>query len=121
MAHSARACLGRKGCRTRASCRRGADPLSRSGEGQGEGTGLSGEVAPLTPTLSRTGEGAVPHRERAIRGRPAEMRARQPASGAGRTRRASARTPRLLGDGALRDVEAGRGLRGRILARRGFR
>ncbi|TXN42739.1 hypothetical protein FV228_18570 [Methylobacterium sp. WL18] len=36
----------------------GAGPLSRAGEGQGEGTGLSGEGASLTPTLSRTGEGA---------------------------------------------------------------
>jgi pyruvate dehydrogenase E2 component (dihydrolipoamide acetyltransferase) len=36
----------------------GAGPLSRAGEGQGEGSGLSGKGAPLTPTLSRTGEGA---------------------------------------------------------------
>ncbi|TXN42578.1 hypothetical protein FV228_11940 [Methylobacterium sp. WL18] len=40
-----------------------AGPLSRAGEvcsrrEPGEGSGLSGEVAFLTPTLSRTGEGA---------------------------------------------------------------
>ncbi|KAA0125091.1 hypothetical protein CIW48_05020 [Methylobacterium sp. P1-11] len=35
-----------------------AGPLSRAGEGQGEGRGLSGEFSSLTPTLSRTGEGA---------------------------------------------------------------
>ncbi|TXN66338.1 hypothetical protein FV228_14920 [Methylobacterium sp. WL18] len=35
-----------------------AGPLSRAGEGQGEGAGLSGEGACLTPTLSRTGERA---------------------------------------------------------------
>ena len=33
------------------------DSLSRSGEGWGEGSGLSGEVAPRTLSLSRTGEG----------------------------------------------------------------
>ncbi|TXN42642.1 hypothetical protein FV233_21895 [Methylobacterium sp. WL7] len=32
-------------------------PLSRAGEGWGEGPGLSGEVASLTLSLSRTGEG----------------------------------------------------------------
>ncbi|SFL23845.1 hypothetical protein SAMN05192568_1002141 [Methylobacterium pseudosasicola] len=32
-------------------------PLSRAGEGWGEGPGFSGEVAPLTLSLSRTGEG----------------------------------------------------------------
>lgn len=37
---------------------RSAGPLSRSGEGQSEASGLSGDGAPLTPTLSRTGEGA---------------------------------------------------------------
>ncbi|WP_409568191.1 ABC transporter substrate-binding protein [Methylobacterium sp. E-066] len=37
---------------------RGAGPLSRAGEGQGEGCGLSGKPWSLTPTLSRTGEGA---------------------------------------------------------------
>ncbi|WP_246690104.1 phage portal protein [Methylobacterium sp. WL7] len=36
----------------------GAVPLSRAGEGQGEGCALSGKTCPLTPTLSRTGEGA---------------------------------------------------------------
>ena len=36
----------------------GAGPLSRAGEGQGEAPALSGKVAPLTPALSRTGEGA---------------------------------------------------------------
>ncbi|WP_336485713.1 cisplatin damage response ATP-dependent DNA ligase [Methylobacterium nigriterrae] len=42
----------------------GAGHLSRTGEvesagrGPGEGCSISGEVAPLTPTLSRTGEGA---------------------------------------------------------------
>lgn len=37
---------------------RSAVPFSRSGEGQSEASGLSGDGAPLTPTLSRTGEGA---------------------------------------------------------------
>ncbi|MGU3449609.1 2-oxo acid dehydrogenase subunit E2 [Methylobacterium sp. 391_Methyba4] len=37
---------------------RSAGPLSRSEAGQDEGSGLSGDGAPLTPTLSRTGEGA---------------------------------------------------------------
>ncbi|MGX9984482.1 2-oxo acid dehydrogenase subunit E2 [Methylobacterium fujisawaense] len=37
---------------------RSAGPLPRSGAGQDEGSGLSGDGAPLTPTLSRTGEGA---------------------------------------------------------------
>ncbi|RZK87320.1 MAG: hypothetical protein EOO66_20275 [Methylobacterium sp.] len=32
-------------------------PLSRAGEGWGEGLGHSGEVTPLTLSLSRTGEG----------------------------------------------------------------
>ncbi|TXN43900.1 hypothetical protein FV233_16675 [Methylobacterium sp. WL7] len=36
----------------------GAGPLSRTGEGQGEGCDLSGKPRSLTPTLSRTGEGA---------------------------------------------------------------
>ncbi|AYO83347.1 hypothetical protein EBB05_14470 [Methylobacterium brachiatum] len=36
----------------------GADPLSRAGEGQGEGCDLSGKTGSLTPTLSRSGEGA---------------------------------------------------------------
>ncbi|TXN42397.1 hypothetical protein FV233_22865 [Methylobacterium sp. WL7] len=36
----------------------GAGPLSRAGEGQGEGCDLSGKTWSLTPTLSRTGEGA---------------------------------------------------------------
>ncbi|TXN46686.1 hypothetical protein FV228_18425 [Methylobacterium sp. WL18] len=36
----------------------GAGPLSRAGEGEGEGCDLSGETCPLAPTLSRTGEGA---------------------------------------------------------------
>ncbi|MEE7489078.1 hypothetical protein MOTC310_00700 [Methylobacterium oryzae] len=36
----------------------GAGPLSRTGEGQGEGCDLSGQFSTLTPTLSRTGEGA---------------------------------------------------------------
>ncbi|RUP20950.1 MAG: hypothetical protein EKK44_11870 [Methylobacterium sp.] len=35
-----------------------AGPLSRAGEGQGEGCDLSGLTGPLTPTRSRTGEGA---------------------------------------------------------------
>ncbi|MEE7439489.1 hypothetical protein MOR12E_10090 [Methylobacterium oryzae] len=35
-----------------------AGPLSRAGEGQGEGCDFSGRTGPLTPTLSRTGEGA---------------------------------------------------------------
>ena len=35
----------------------GAGPLSRAGEGQGEGPALTGHGASLTPTLSRTGEG----------------------------------------------------------------
>ncbi|TXN46006.1 hypothetical protein FV233_09415 [Methylobacterium sp. WL7] len=35
----------------------GAGPLSRVGEGQGEGCDFSGEPWSLTPTLSRTGEG----------------------------------------------------------------
>ncbi|XYD07740.1 2-oxo acid dehydrogenase subunit E2 [Methylobacterium sp. NMS12] len=35
-----------------------AGPLSRAGERQGEGSGFSGDGAPLTPTHSRTGEGA---------------------------------------------------------------
>ncbi|MBP29281.1 MAG: hypothetical protein CL858_28625 [Cupriavidus sp.] len=52
---------------TRASGR-GAGPLSRAGEGQGEGSDLSGDGAPLTPTLSRTGEGV--RRARARRGVP---------------------------------------------------
>ncbi|AYO81751.1 hypothetical protein EBB05_05340 [Methylobacterium brachiatum] len=34
-----------------------AGPLSRAGEGQGEGCDLSGKTCSLTPTLSRTGEG----------------------------------------------------------------
>ncbi|MCJ2096936.1 2-oxo acid dehydrogenase subunit E2 [Methylobacterium sp. J-072] len=34
-----------------------AGPLSRAGEGQGEGPALSGHGASLTPTRSRTGEG----------------------------------------------------------------
>ncbi|TXN43191.1 hypothetical protein FV233_19500 [Methylobacterium sp. WL7] len=33
-------------------------PLSRAGEGQGEGGAFSGKSWSLTPTLSRTGEGA---------------------------------------------------------------
>ncbi|TXN74928.1 hypothetical protein FV228_04925 [Methylobacterium sp. WL18] len=37
---------------------RGVGPLSRAGEGQGEGCDLSGSTLSLTPTLSRTGEGA---------------------------------------------------------------
>ncbi|TXN34364.1 hypothetical protein FV233_29805, partial [Methylobacterium sp. WL7] len=37
---------------------RSAGPLSRAGEGQGEGCDLSGKTWPLTPALSRTGEGA---------------------------------------------------------------
>ncbi|TXN38528.1 hypothetical protein FV233_29070 [Methylobacterium sp. WL7] len=37
---------------------RGAGPLSRAGEGQGEGCDLSGKTWSLTPALSRTGEGA---------------------------------------------------------------
>ncbi|TXN76253.1 hypothetical protein FV228_01035 [Methylobacterium sp. WL18] len=37
---------------------RSAGPLSRAGEGQGEGSGLSGEGASLTPALSGTGKGA---------------------------------------------------------------
>ncbi|TXN40956.1 hypothetical protein FV233_25835 [Methylobacterium sp. WL7] len=36
----------------------GAGPLSRAGEGQGEGCAFSGKTWSLTPTLSRTGEGA---------------------------------------------------------------
>ncbi|MGU3418472.1 2-oxo acid dehydrogenase subunit E2 [Methylobacterium sp. D54C] len=40
------------------SSERSAGPLSRSGEGQGEGSGLSGDGTPLTPALARTGEGA---------------------------------------------------------------
>ncbi|KOX58920.1 branched-chain alpha-keto acid dehydrogenase subunit E2 [Streptomyces purpurogeneiscleroticus] len=40
------------------SPQRSAVPLSRSEAGQDEGSGLSGDGAPLTPTLSRTGEGA---------------------------------------------------------------
>ncbi|MCJ2059170.1 2-oxo acid dehydrogenase subunit E2 [Methylobacterium sp. J-048] len=36
---------------------RSTGPLSRAGEGQGEGPALSGHGASLTPTLSRTGEG----------------------------------------------------------------
>ncbi|TXN41662.1 hypothetical protein FV233_24870 [Methylobacterium sp. WL7] len=36
----------------------GAGPLSRAGEGQGEGCALSGKPWSLTPALSRTGEGA---------------------------------------------------------------
>ncbi|MEE7491454.1 2-oxo acid dehydrogenase subunit E2 [Methylobacterium oryzae CBMB20] len=35
-----------------------AGALSRPAEGQGEGSGFSGDGAPLTPTLPRTGEGA---------------------------------------------------------------
>ncbi|TXN38725.1 hypothetical protein FV233_28860, partial [Methylobacterium sp. WL7] len=35
----------------------GAGPLSRTGEGQGEGCDISGKPWSLTPTLSRTGEG----------------------------------------------------------------
>ncbi|AYO82919.1 hypothetical protein EBB05_12020 [Methylobacterium brachiatum] len=35
----------------------GAGPLSRAGEGQGEGCDVSGKTWSLTPTLSRTGEG----------------------------------------------------------------
>ncbi|TXN65655.1 hypothetical protein FV228_15515 [Methylobacterium sp. WL18] len=35
-----------------------AGPLSRAGEGQGEGCAFSGKTWSLTPTLSRTGEGA---------------------------------------------------------------
>ncbi|MHB2205247.1 2-oxo acid dehydrogenase subunit E2 [Methylobacterium sp. CM6257] len=35
-----------------------AGPLSRAGEGQAEGREPSGEGTPLTPTLSRSGEGA---------------------------------------------------------------
>ncbi|TXN40999.1 ABC transporter substrate-binding protein, partial [Methylobacterium sp. WL7] len=34
-----------------------AGPLSRTGEGQGEGYDFSGRPWSLTPTLSRTGEG----------------------------------------------------------------
>ncbi|TXN43962.1 hypothetical protein FV228_31335 [Methylobacterium sp. WL18] len=34
---------------------RPAGPLSRAGEGQGEGSGHSGWVCSLTPALSRTG------------------------------------------------------------------
>ncbi|MGU3467747.1 2-oxo acid dehydrogenase subunit E2 [Methylobacterium sp. C33D] len=41
-----------------ASSERSAVPLSRSGEGPGEGSGLSGDGISLTPALSRTGEGA---------------------------------------------------------------
>ncbi|TXN38853.1 branched-chain alpha-keto acid dehydrogenase subunit E2, partial [Methylobacterium sp. WL7] len=33
----------------------GAGPLSRAGEGQGEGCAFSGKTWSLTPTLSRTG------------------------------------------------------------------
>lgn len=43
---------------TSASSERSAGPLSRSGEGQGEGSGFSGDGAPLTPILSLTGEEA---------------------------------------------------------------
>ncbi|TXM71985.1 hypothetical protein FV226_13810 [Methylobacterium sp. WL12] len=43
--------LGRGG-RPPQPCRSHAGPLSRAGEGQGEGREPSGEVTPLTPTLS---------------------------------------------------------------------
>ncbi|TXN44286.1 hypothetical protein FV233_15335 [Methylobacterium sp. WL7] len=41
-------------------------PFSRAGEGQGEGCDISGKTWPLTPTLSRSGEGA----RRALQERP---------------------------------------------------
>ncbi|TXM68106.1 hypothetical protein FV229_08645 [Methylobacterium sp. WL120] len=69
-----------------------AGPLSRSEEGQGEGRSLSGEVAPLTPTLSRTGEGAAWRVPRLLR-----QRTHLTSSGTGRAARTgrptSARDP----------------------------
>ncbi|TXN61192.1 hypothetical protein FV228_21505 [Methylobacterium sp. WL18] len=56
----------------------GVGPLSRAGEGQGEGCDLSGRPWSLTPTLSRSGEGEC----RDLRGpiwarrRPQKRRAR---------------------------------------------